>query len=233
MSDPRPAPAIHETLIRAEGLSKSYRLGESDVPVLRGLNLEVGRGEFVAVMGQSGSGKSTLLHILGCLDRPSSGRYRFGGRAVDGLNDTVRSRVRASEIGFVFQKYHLLPQLSVFENVGLPFLYSLKPQGNIRNRVMEVLSQVGLTHRALHRPSQLSGGEVQRAAIARALVAKPTLILADEPTGSLDATTGGEILELLERIHQGGATLVMVTHDSKVASRAGRTLHLKDGRFDS
>ena len=209
-------------------------MADQEIPVLDQLNMEILPGEFVAIMGSSGSGKSTLLHILGCLDHPSAGLYRLAGRNMDGLGDSVLSRVRAEEIGFIFQKFFLLPQLSVFENVKYPFLYSPRVASqDIPQRVSDVLSQVGLLHRATHRPSELSGGEMQRVAIARALVTRPKLILADEPTGSLDAVTGNGILELLKKINEDGTTILLVTHDSRVASWADRTLLLKGGRFAS
>ena len=218
--------------LEASGLFKSFGTGAATVPVLNGVDLEVRTGEFLAITGASGSGKSTLLQILGCLDRPSKGSYRVGGRDVAGLSDCELSRLRSNEIGFVFQKFHLLPGLSVFENVSIPFLYAAHPPADPLARVNEVLVQVGLAHRASHRPSELSGGETQRVAIARALVNRPRLILADEPTGNLDSVSGNSILELLEEIHGGGGTLIIVTHDSGVAARAERVVQLKEGRFD-
>lgn len=219
--------------LEARGISKSYSLGGTLVPVLKELDLDVKEGELVAIMGASGSGKSTLLHVLGCLDRPSGGRYVLGGRDVSELDDAELSRVRSSEIGFVFQKFHLLPQLSVFDNVSIPFLYARSMPEDPDARVREVLEEVGLAHRAHHRPSELSGGEAQRVAIARALLRRPRVLLADEPTGNLDAATGAGILDLLEGIHRAGATVILVTHDVGVAARAGRVLHLRDGRFES
>lgn len=219
--------------VQASGITKSFWLGEREISVLKGLNLQVSRGEFIAIMGSSGSGKSTLLHILGCLDQPTAGTYRFAGRSVEGLTDKQRSQVRANEIGFVFQKYHLLPQLSVFENIEVPFLYSPNPYPDKEERILEALSKVGLTHRAQHRPAQLSGGEMQRVALARAMVLRPALLVADEPTGSLDEKTGSEILALIELAHQSGTTVILVTHDSRVAARAEKVLVLREGRVAS
>ena len=201
--------------------------------MLHALDLAVGRGDFVAVTGASGSGKSTLLHILGGLDRPSEGSYRFDGRDMSALDDDERSRLRASHIGFVFQSFHLLPQLSVLENVALPFLYAPAGARDARERAAAALAKVGLSHRLAHRPSELSGGEMQRAAIARAIVVDPELVLADEPTGNLDSTTGAQILDVLAALNDAGTTLVLVTHDHDVAARARRRMHLKDGRFDA
>jgi putative ABC transport system ATP-binding protein len=219
-------------IVETSKLSKSFHLGVRDVPVLHGLDLAVDRGDFVAVTGASGSGKSTLLHILGGLDRPSAGTYRFDGREMSALDDDERSRLRASHIGFVFQSFHLLPQLSVLENVALPFLYAPDGARDARDRAAAALAKVGLSHRLAHRPAELSGGEMQRAAIARAIVVDPELVLADEPTGNLDSATGAQILDVLCALNDAGATLVLVTHDLDVAARAQRRMHLRDGRFD-
>ncbi|MEK6578804.1 MAG: ABC transporter ATP-binding protein [Bdellovibrionota bacterium] len=216
-----------------KGVSKSFRLGMRDISVLSELTLKVRRGEFVAVMGSSGSGKSTLLHILGALDRPSSGTYLYSESEIKDWDDSKLSQFRSEEIGFIFQKFYLLPQLTVFENVKYPFLYSRHVSENRVERVNEVLAQVGLAHRTSHRPAELSGGEMQRVAIARALVTRPTLILADEPTGNLDVATGEEILLLLKQIHNTGTTMILVTHDPLVAKKADRILILREGRFDS
>jgi putative ABC transport system ATP-binding protein len=220
-------------VIEARGLGKSYRLAGRDVPVLRDLDLDVARGEFVAITGTSGSGKSTLLHILGALDRPGTGSYRFDGREMASLDDDERSRVRAHGIGFVFQGFHLLPQLTVLENVMLPFQYAAAPAANARERAVAALERVQLAHRLDHRPSELSGGEMQRTAIARAMVVEPQLLLADEPTGNLDSATGAAILDTLMEMNAAGTTLVLVTHDRDVASRAPRRVALRDGRFDA
>ena len=220
-------------MIEARGLSKSYRLAGREVPVLRDLDLDIARGDFVAITGASGSGKSTLLHILGALDRPGAGSYRFDGREMATLDDDERSRVRATRIGFVFQGFHLLPQLTVLENVMLPFQYAPGPVGDARERASAALERVQLGHRLDHRPAELSGGEMQRTAIARAMVVEPQLLLADEPTGNLDSTTGAAILDTLMDMNAAGLTLVLVTHDRDVASRAPRRVALRDGRFDA
>ncbi len=218
-------------LIEISNLTKSYRIGGQNLTILHGLDMEVGRGEFTAIMGASGSGKSTLLHILGCLDRQTSGRYSFAGHEMKNWSDTQISEFRGSQIGFIFQNFNLLPQLSVYENVALPFLYSSQPHADTGELVTSALLQVGLTHRLQHRPAELSGGEMQRVAIARAIVTGPSLILADEPTGSLDSATGKEILAILQRLNDAGTAVILVTHDAGVAHQARRQLMLKDGRF--
>jgi putative ABC transport system ATP-binding protein len=188
----------------------------------------------VAVTGPSGSGKSTLLGLLGCLDRPSQGQVRLSGRDVAALDDVALSRLRNREIGFVFQSFHLIPQLSVLENVTTPLLYGDHgPEAGWRRRALRCLERVGLAQRASHRPAELSGGEAQRAAIARALITEPSLLLADEPTGNLDSATGQEIADLLDELHAAGATLVLVTHNEALAARAGRQIRLRDGRLES
>jgi len=226
-------------LLEAEGLHKAYMMGRFPVRVLRGASTQVRQGEFVAVMGASGSGKSTLLHILGALDVPDRGRVVFKGADLFSLGRRRRERLRNREIGFVFQFYHLLPELNVFENILLPRMVGTKildwpvARGQAREQTREIIEQVGLSHRVRHRPSELSGGERQRAAIARALANRPTLLLADEPTGNLDATTGGEILDLLYKFNEAGQTVVMVTHDARVAARAHRVVELTDGRVQA
>ncbi len=222
-------------MLEVIGLCKHYVLAGREVSVLESLDLRVEAGEFVAIRGASGSGKSTLLHVLGCLDRPSAGEYRFAGRPMQMLDDDALSAFRANDVGFVFQNFHLLPELTARENVALPFLYQggvVKAGSDVDRVVGEALAQVGLAERAEHLPAQLSGGEMQRVALARAVVKRPRLLLADEPTGNLDSATGGEILDLLESLNRGGMTLIMVTHDESVARRAGRQLQLRDGRFD-
>jgi putative ABC transport system ATP-binding protein len=221
-----------DPLVATRALAKSYRLAGKDIAVLRELDFEADRGSFTAITGRSGSGKSTLLHILGGLDSASGGSYRFGGQEVSQLDDDARARLRAGRIGFVFQGFHLLPQLTVAENVALPFLYAPRSRADAVPRAMAALERVRLTHRTAHRPAQLSGGEMQRAAIARAIVMEPELLLADEPTGNLDAQTGAEVLDTLERLNANGATLVLVTHDLEVARRAPRRVRLCDGRLD-
>ncbi len=219
------------SLIQLSGIHKSYKKPSGDINVLCDLELEVDSGEFVAIMGASGSGKSTLLHILGCLDRPTSGCYRFSGRGVDEMADDQLSDIRAHEIGFVFQNYHLLPYLSVAENVAIPFLYRKHIPEDLQERIAEALQVVGLSHRWTHDSSELSGGEMQRVAIARALIVRPQLILADEPTGSLDSVSSEGVMEILSQLHQAGSTVILVTHDAKVADFAERRLTMKDGRF--
>ena len=217
------------TIIEAENIVKNYRLGEMDVPVLKGVDLEIQEGEYIALMGPSGSGKSTLMNILGCLDVPTSGRYSMEGRDVGSLSDDELALVRGQRIGFVFQTFNLLSRTSALENVELPLHYQGKPA---RKAALAALDSVGLSHRADHQPSQLSGGERQRVAIARALVTDPALILADEPTGNLDSKTGTEILEIIDGLARRGVTVVLVTHDLSVAAHAQRIIHLKDGKIE-
>jgi len=202
------------------------------VVALDDLSLRIARGEKVAIMGPSGSGKSTLLGILGCLDRPTAGEYRLDGEEVEGLTDDRLSHIRNLRIGFVFQSFHLIPELTVVENVETPLLYGPVPLSEWRPRALESLSRVGLGHRSSHRPSELSGGEAQRAAVARALVTEPSLILADEPTGNLDSSTGEEIATLLDGLHAEGRTIVLVTHNEALGRRALRRVHLRDGRIE-
>lgn len=215
----------------ASGITKIYRKGAAEIPVLRGVDICVENGDFIAIMGPSGSGKSTVLHILGCLDRPTSGSYFLKGEDMLKASDRELSRVRATSIGFVFQTFNLIPQLTVYENVEIPFLYSPHDDQRIRERVENAVAKVGLSRRMTHTPSELSGGEMQRAAIARALAVNPSFILADEPTGNLDSRTSEEILDVFRDLHQGGATILIVTHDPAVAARAERTMVLRDGRF--
>jgi putative ABC transport system ATP-binding protein len=208
-------------------------MGTGEVVALDRLDLLIYRGESLAVMGPSGSGKSTLLGILGLLDRPTRGEYVLDGIPVSSLGDRELSRIRNRSIGFVFQAFHLIPQLSVVENVETPLLYGSWPAPQWRDRAMECLRRVGLTHRAHHRPAELSGGEAQRAAVARALVTEPRMLLADEPTGNLDSATGEEIAELLASLHREGRTVVVVTHNEPLARRAQRLIRLRDGRVES
>jgi len=217
------------SVILARKIVKNYRLGEVDVEVLKGIDLDVHEGEYVALMGPSGSGKSTLMNILGCLDVPTSGIYAIEGREVSKLSDDELAVVRSQKIGFVFQTFNLLARTSALENVELPLHYQGRPA---RQAAMEALEAVGLAHRHDHHPSQLSGGERQRVAIARAIVTKPAIILADEPTGNLDSKTGKEILEIFEGLSKKGVTIVLVTHDRSVALHAHRIVHLRDGRIE-
>lgn len=225
------------SIIEARGIHKSYRMGAAEVRVLKGADMAVRKGDFSAIVGASGSGKSTLLHILGALDRPDKGTVRFEGRELNGMNGGQLNRYRNKTVGFVFQFYHLLDELNVLENVILPamvpagVIHWLSVRSSVRKKGRELLEAVGLAERAKHKPYQLSGGERQRAAIARALVNEPKLLLADEPTGNLDSATGNGILELLERLNRAGQTIIMVTHDERVAKRAGRIITLADGKI--
>jgi len=218
-------------VIELEQVSRSFDMGGRPVHALVDVSETIAAGEHVAVMGPSGSGKSTLLHIVGCLDRPSSGRYRLNGREVGQLDETALTQVRRHEIGFVFQFFHLVPRLTAVENVEVPLIFAGVPATERRERARRALGTVGLAERAEHRPDQLSGGERQRTALARSIVMGPRILLADEPTGNLDSGSGGQVLDLLERLNADGLTLVVVTHDPKVARRAGRVLLLEDGRI--
>jgi lipoprotein-releasing system ATP-binding protein len=227
-----------EAVLRASGLKKSFRMGESDVVVLKHVDLAVRRGEFLAIEGRSGSGKSTLMHLLGALDVADSGTVEYENRSFAKLSASERSRLRNSQFGFVFQFYHLLPELNVLENTLLPRMVELSvlsyqaKKGELKARAAELLARLGLEHRLRHRPSQLSGGERQRVAIARALMNNPRVLFADEPTGNLDAETGRQIMDVLEKLHQEqGQTILMVTHDRTLAREADRILLLKDGRL--
>ncbi len=222
--------------IETHDLWRVFRLGTVEVPAVRAVNLKIAADEFVALMGPSGSGKSTLMHLLGCLDTPSRGTYRLEGRDVGGLEQAERARIRNERIGFVFQAFNLLPKKSALENVALPlhFLRSRSPGGDqVEARARELIERVGLASRAGHRPTELSGGEQQRVAIARALAAGPAVLLADEPTGNLDTTTGAEIMDLLVELNQSGLTVLVVTHSAAVARYAGRLITMVDGRITS
>jgi putative ABC transport system ATP-binding protein len=218
---------------RVEDLTKDYLLEGERVRALRGVSLDVPEGDYVAIMGPSGSGKSTFLNLLGCLDRPTSGSYFLGEDDVARLNDDRLSEIRASRIGFVFQSYNLIAQLTVLENIEVPLYYRGRIRGVDRARSKELAELVGLGDRLKHRPYQLSGGQQQRAAIARSLINDPYFILADEPTGNLDSVTTAEILDLLARLNEAGKTIIMVTHENEVAARARRIIRLKDGLLQS
>jgi putative ABC transport system ATP-binding protein len=223
-------PAEPTWLIETRQLSKRYRMGSSDLYALRAVDLCIAAGEFVALMGPSGSGKSTLLQVLGCLDTPSSGTYLLEGRDVSQLSAGERSRLRNRKIGFIFQNFNLLPRLNALENVALPLLYR-KKAAHAYDHARQALARVGLSSRLNHQPNELSGGERQRVAIARALVSDPAILLADEPTGSLDSRTGSEIMQLLVDLWRDGRTILLVTHDPYVAAYARRTLNVQDGHI--
>jgi putative ABC transport system ATP-binding protein len=216
--------------VRAVGLEKVYRMGDVEVAALRGVSLDLWPGEFVAVMGASGSGKSTFMNLVGCLDRPTRGRYQLEGREVSGLSRDALARARGRAIGFVFQGFNLLPRTSALENVELPMLYQGVPLRERHRRAAEALGRVGLGDRLHHAPAQLSGGQQQRVAIARALVNAPRLLLADEPTGNLDSGTTSEMMALLQRLNDDGLTILLVTHEQDVAEHARRVLTFRDGR---
>jgi len=220
-------------LVAVRDLVKTYPRGSREVVALAGVSLTVDEGESLAIMGPSGSGKSTLMGLLGCLEHPTSGQYRLDGTLVSDLDDNALSHIRNRRVGFVFQSFHLIPQLSVLENVETPLLYSGAEELEGRARALRALERVGLVARADHRPSQLSGGEAQRAAIARAIVTEPRILLADEPTGNLDSATGEEVAGLIEALHRDGRTVILVTHNEALGRRAQRVIRLRDGRVES
>ncbi len=220
------------TIILAQDLWKTYDMEAVSVNALSGVSFSIKRGEYVAIMGPSGSGKSTLMNLIGCLDTPTSGRYWLNGRLVSELTDDELAYIRNKEIGFVFQTFNLLPRATALHNVELPLIYNGTPPAERRARAEEVLRMVELGDRMDHRPNQLSGGQRQRVAIARALINNPSIILADEPTGNLDSATGDEIMNLFDRLHESGNTIVLVTHEHDIAARAHRIIHIRDGRID-
>jgi putative ABC transport system ATP-binding protein len=220
-----------EPIIKLENVSRIYDLGKVQVPALLDVDLEVADGEFLAIVGPSGSGKSTMMNILGCLDRPTSGRYLLDGQPVDELDDDGLAFVRSRSIGFVFQSYNLLPRTSALENVAAPLMYQGVPRKERMERSQAVLERLGLGDRLHHVPSELSGGQQQRVGVARALVTEPAMILADEPTGNLDSHSGAEVLELFGDLHALGRTIVLITHDVEVAQAADRAVHIRDGRL--
>ncbi len=219
-----------EPVIRLDGVTRVFMTDEIETHALAGVHLEIRAGEYVAIAGPSGCGKSTLLSILGLLDTPSDGEYRLDSRPVHGLTYAERAHIRNRQIGFIFQSFNLIGDLTVFENVELPLTYRKMPVAERKTRVDEALDRVGMGHRAKHLPSQLSGGQQQRVAVARALAGNPAVLLADEPTGNLDSRNGEAVMELLTTLHKSGSTIVMVTHDTRFARHASRTVHLFDGR---
>jgi putative ABC transport system ATP-binding protein len=226
----RPKGAV---VIRIEGMTKEYAMGDTTIHALKGVNLLIHRNEYLAVMGPSGSGKSTLMNMVGCLDTPTSGRYEFCGQDVASMEDDELAHIRNKEIGFVFQTFNLLPRSSSLQNVELPLIYAGIGAGERVERAATALIEVGLGDRMHHRPNELSGGQRQRVAIARALVTRPTIILADEPTGNLDSRTGEEIMALFESLYELGHTIVVVTHEEQIAQHARRTVRLRDGVIES
>jgi len=220
-------------ILQLRGITRDFKLGAQTVHVLKGIDLDIAKNEYVALMGPSGSGKSTLMNLLGCLDTPTSGSYELNGTDVSSLNDNALAEIRNSEIGFVFQTFNLLPRSTALENVALPLVYAGLSKEERLARAAEVLEQVGLADRMDHRPNQLSGGQRQRVAVARALVNKPALILADEPTGNLDSKTSIEIMKLFDDIQAAGNTVVLVTHEEDIAQYAKRVIRLVDGNIDS
>lgn len=216
-------------VLRMENICKSYYLGQEEFRVLHTINLTIHQGEFLSILGPSGSGKSTLMNIIGCLDVPSSGTYLLSGKDIEDLDEYELAKVRNKEIGFVFQSFYLLPRMSASQNVELPLVYSGLPSAVRKQKVKTILERVGLADKMPNLPNQLSGGQQQRVAIARALVTEPSILLADEPTGSLDQKTGGQIMDLFEELHDEGKTIITITHDSQIAQHAQRIVHILDG----
>src|SRR6187401_829187 len=219
-------------LIETVELWKTYQMGDEEIHALRGVSIQIERGEYVAIMGPSGSGKSTLMNLIGCLDTPSKGSYLLNSKQVSQMDDNELARIRNEEIGFVFQTFNLLPRATALHNVELPLIYGGVPSKERQERARGALEKVELTSRASHRPNELSGGQRQRVAIARALVNDPSILLADEPTGNLDSKTGNEIMALFERLHGGGNTIVLVTHEADIAAHAHRVIYVRDGQVE-
>lgn len=224
---------MEKEIIRLENIVKSYRIGSQTVEALRSIDLQIGKNEYVALMGPSGSGKSTMMNIIGCLDTPTHGNYFLNGINVKELNDSQLAEIRNKEIGFVFQTFNLLPRYTAVDNVALPLLYAGKSKSLRVELALKALADVNLSDRVHHKPNELSGGQRQRVALARALVNTPSIILADEPTGNLDSTTSKEIMELFNKIHEAGNTIIIVTHEEDIAAYAHRVVRLMDGRVDS
>lgn len=221
------------SIIHLENIRKSYFMGKNELEVLGGIDLDISRNEYVALMGPSGSGKSTLMNIIGCLDTPTKGRYVLNGKDVSKMSDNDLAAIRNKEIGFVFQQFNLLPRLTALENVALPLVYAGLAKKHRNEKAMHVMEMVSLTDRSTHKPNELSGGQCQRVAIARALVNDPSLILADEPTGNLDTRTSYEIMDIFEKIHEAGNTIVVVTHEEDIAKKAKRVVRLRDGLVEN
>ena len=224
---------MSDNVIEIRNIIRDFKLGQEIVHVLKGIDLDIKRGEYVAIMGPSGSGKSTLMNLLGCLDTPTAGSYNLNGNDVSEMTDDELAEIRNTEIGFVFQTFNLLPRTTALENVALPMIYAGASKKQRKERATKVLSDVGLADRMDHKPNQLSGGQRQRVAVGRALVNKPSIILADEPTGNLDSKTGMEIMGLFDEIHKAGNTVIMVTHEEEVAAHAKRIIRLRDGVIES
>jgi putative ABC transport system ATP-binding protein len=219
-------------IIETRDLWKTYVMGSEEIHALRGVSINIERGEYVAIMGPSGSGKSTLMNLIGCLDTPSKGSYLLNGKQVSEMNDNELARIRNEEIGFVFQTFNLLPRASALHNVELPLIYGGVPAKDRQERAKDALKKVELEERMMHKPNELSGGQRQRVAIARALVNNPSILLADEPTGNLDSKTGVEIMALFDKLHAGGNTIVLVTHEADIAAHAHRVIHIRDGQVE-
>ncbi len=227
-----PAAALVPTL-QLDDIVRTYVLGTTEVQALRGVSVAIQRNEYVAIMGPSGSGKSTLMNLIGCLDRPTSGRYLLEGQPVGEMSDDELADIRNRRIGFVFQTFNLLPRTNVLQNVELPLIYAGVPRAERRERAREAIARVGLADRALHRPNELSGGQRQRVAIARALIGNPAILLADEPTGNLDSRTGADIMSMFDELHGSGQTVILITHEDDIAAHAARTIRLRDGLIES